>query len=193
MILSDIDLLRELEEGELVVDPIEDIDQQVQPASIDLRLGTEFINFERANTPYLDPTDDQTIEEYTRTRTVKQDENIILQPGDFILASTKEHVEIPPHLVASVEGRSSLGRLAVIVHATAGWIDPGWKGQITLELSCLGPVPTALTPNMRIAQLVVEELKTECNRPYGEERGSKYQGQKGPEVSHIEEDKEMSE
>ena len=113
---------------------------------------------------------------------------MILHPGDFVLGTTKEHVEIPHDLVAAVEGRSSLGRLAVIVHATAGWIDPGYHGEITLELSNLGAAPVALTPGMRVCQLVFTELKSRATRPYGEQRGSKYQDQKGPTASRIQED-----
>lgn len=121
MILSDTDILARLKEGDLIIDPLEDIDQQVQPASVDLKLGNEFIVFERANIPYINPNDDTSIEKYTREVIIDDDELFIIQPGDFILGTTHEHVEIPPDLVGSLEGRSSLGRLAIIVHATAGF------------------------------------------------------------------------
>ena len=191
MILSDVDLLERLKDGSLVVNPIEDLDTQVQPASIDMRLGNNFITFNRANITCIHPNNEEEIEKYTEEKTISDDEEFILHPGDFILAETKEWVEIPNDLVASVEGRSSLGRLAVVVHATAGWIDSGFRGHITLELSNLGVAPVALTPGMRVAQLVVETLKTPCERPYGSDRDSKYQDQSGPAASQIKEDVEF--
>lgn len=191
MILSDTDLLKRLGEGDLVVEPLDDIDQQVQPASIDLRLGTEFIEFQRTNTPCIHPTDEKEIADYTREKEIGQDDELILHPGDFILGTTKEYVEVPTDLVGTVEGRSSLGRLAIIVHATAGFCDAGYRGEITLELSNLGVAPVALTPGMRVAQLVMTELTSECSRPYGTERGSKYQGQRGPKASRLEQDNDF--
>jgi dCTP deaminase len=106
-------------------------------------------------------------------------------------SSTKERVEVPPDLIAHVQGRSSMGRLAVVVHATAGVVDPGYAGQITLELSNLGTAPVALTPGMRISQLIFTRLTSPADRPYGAERGSKYQGQEGPQASRIQSDDEF--
>ena len=191
MILSDGDILRRLERGDLVVDPLDDVDLQVQPASIDLRLGREFLEFQHANIPCIHPNSEQETEEYTDRVTVEEDGEYILHPGDFVLGTTHERVAIPADLIAHVEGRSSLGRLAIVVHATAGLCDPGYEGQITLELSNLGTAPVALTPGMRISQLTFTELKTPAERPYGEERGSKYQGQKGPQASKIQSDHEF--
>src|SRR6056297_395897 len=191
MILSDTDLLERLGEGDLVVDPIDDIDTQVQPASIDMRLGPEFLEFQRTNIPCIHPNRAEEVDDYVRETYVEEGEEFLLHPGDFVLGTTKERVEIPSDLVATVEGRSSLGRLAVVVHATAGFIDPGFKGQITLELSNLGTAPVALTPGMRISQLVFTELKSESTRPYGAERGSKYQDQDGPKASKIQDDPEF--
>jgi len=188
MILSDTDLLERLAEGDLVIDPLDDIDQQVQPASIDMRLGSEFLEFQRTNIPCIHPNREKEVDQYVRETHVEEGEEFILHPGDFVLGTTKEHVEIPADLAASVEGRSSLGRLAIVVHATAGWVDAGWRGQITLELSNLGAAPVALSPGMRVSQLVVSELKSECTRPYGSARGSKYQDQVGPKASRIQED-----
>jgi dCTP deaminase len=191
MILSDTDLLERLGEGDLVVDPIDDLDTQVQPASIDMRLGSEFLEFQRTNIPCIHPNRADEVDEYVRETYVEEGEEFILHPGDFVLGTTKERVEIPPDLVATVEGRSSFGRLAVVVHATAGFIDPGFNGQITLELSNLGAAPVALSPGMRVSQLVFTELKSPSTRPYGSERGSKYQDQAGPRASKIQDDPEF--
>ncbi|MFD1597716.1 dCTP deaminase [Halobellus rarus] len=192
MILSDDDILARLEAGDLVVDPIDDLDMQIQPASIDLRLGEEFLEFQRTNISCIHPNRESEVSEYVTETTVPEGEEFILHPGDFVLGTTKERVEIPPDLLATVEGRSSLGRLAVVIHATAGIVDPGYHGQITLELSNLGTAPVALTPGMRVSQLVFTELTRPAGRPYGVERGSKYQNQKGPQASRIGADPEFA-
>ncbi|WP_136717917.1 dCTP deaminase [Halorientalis salina] len=191
MILSDADILERLEKGDLVIDPLSDPEIQVQPASVDLRLGREFLEFQHANIPCIHPNSEQEVDEYVDETYVEEGDEFILHPGDFVLGTTVETVEIPPDLIAHVEGRSSLGRLAIVVHATAGLCDPGYKGQITLELSNLGTAPVALTPGMRISQLTFTELKTPADRPYGEERGSKYQNQSGPQASKIQGDHEF--
>ncbi|SDJ96236.1 dCTP deaminase [Halovenus aranensis] len=191
MILSDGDILRRLEAGELVIEPLDDPELQVQPASVDLRLGREFLEFEHTNIPCIHPQSEAEIDEYVTETVIEDDGEFILHPGDFVLGTTKERVEIPPDLIAHVEGRSSLGRLAIVVHATAGLCDPGYQGQITLELSNLGAAPVALEPDMRISQLTFTELRSPAERPYGEERGSKYQGQSGPQASRIGGDREF--
>lgn len=191
MILSDQDIKKRLKSGDLVIDPICDMELQIQPASVDLRLGEEFLEFQRANIPCIHPNKQQEVEEYVSERYVKPGEEFILHPGDFVLGTTKERVEIPDDLIAHVEGRSSLGRLAIVVHATAGLCDPGYRGQITLELSNLGTAPVALTPGMRISQLTFTELTSPAKRPYGADRGSKYQDQIGPQASKIQVDHEF--
>jgi len=206
MILSDGDIRRRLDEGSLVVEPLDDPELQIQPASLDMRLGREFLEFQQTNVPCIRPARGTDAADYTSKTVVGTPEDqrtlgefedsapdaeiterdeFILHPGDFVLGTTKERVEIPDDLIAHVEGRSSLGRLAIVVHATAGIVDPGYEGQITLELSNLGSAPVALEPNMRISQLTFTELKNRAERPYGEERGSKYQGQSGPQASRI--------
>ncbi len=185
MILSDGDIAARLDEGDLVIEPLNDPELQIQPASVDLRLGREFLEFRRTNIPCIHPDRETEVEEYVEESRVAEGEEFILHPGDFVLGTTVERVEIPPDLIAHVEGRSSLGRLAVVVHATAGLCDPGYRGQITLELSNLGAAPVALTPGMRISQLTFTELSTPAERPYGAERGSKYQNQSGPQASRI--------
>ena len=192
MILSDDDILARLEAGDLVVDPIDDLDMQIQPASIDLRLGEEFLEFQRTNISCIHPNRESEVSEYVTETTVPEGEEFILHPGDFVLGTTKERVEIPPDLLATVEGRSSLGRLAVVIHATAGIVDPGYHGQITLELSNLGTAPVALTPGMRVSQLIFTELSSAADRPYGVDRDSKYQNQEGPQASRLGIDPEFS-
>ncbi|MFB6139684.1 MAG: dCTP deaminase [Halosimplex sp.] len=191
MILSDADILRRLEAEDLVVEPLDDPDVQIQPASVDLRLGREFLEFQHANIPCIHPKSEREVDEYVEETVVDEDGEFILHPGDFVLGTTRERVEIPPDLIAHVQGRSSLGRLAVVIHATAGIIDPGYRGQITLELSNLGTAPVALTPDMRISQLIFTELTSPAERPYGSERGSKYQDQSGPQASKIQGDLEF--
>ncbi|WP_336325383.1 dCTP deaminase [Halovenus sp. HT40] len=191
MILSDGDILDRLEDGDLVIEPLDDPEIQIQPASVDLRLGRTFLEFQRTNIPCIHPNSEQEVDDYVEETIIDEDDEFVLHPGDFVLGTTKERVEIPPDLIAHVEGRSSLGRLAIVVHATAGLCDPGYKGQITLELSNLGAAPVALDPDMRISQLTFTELRNPAERPYGSDRGSKYQNQEGPQASRIGGDREF--
>lgn len=185
MILSDQDLRRRLEVGDLVVAPLSDPDLQLQPASIDLRLHHDFIVYRSNEVACLDPRQPETIEAATETISVPEGGAFVLHPGEFALGSTIERVAIPADLVARVDGRSSIGRLAVVVHATAGFIDPGFRGQITLELSNIGPIPVRLYPGMRIAQIVLYRMSSPAERPYGTDRGSHYQDQAGPRTSRV--------
>jgi len=191
MILSDADILARLEKGDLVIDPLDDPELQIQPATVDFRLGREFLEFKHANISCIHPNSEHEIDEYVNEVVIPEDDEYILHPGDFVLGTTKEHLEVPDDLIAHVHGRSSLGRLAIVVHATAGVVDPGYRGQITLELSNLGRAPVALTPDMRISQLTFTKLRTPAERPYGAERGSKYQGQTGPQATRIQGDREF--
>jgi dCTP deaminase len=172
--------------GDLVVEPLENPELQIQPASIDLRLASSFVVFRSSRFACLDPRD--LPDDATERIEVGEDESFVLHPGDFVLGSTMERVRIPADLVARVEGRSSLGRLAIVVHATAGFIDPGFDGQITLELSNLGRTAVKLYPGMRISQIVLHQMTSPAERPYGVARGSKYQGQSGPVASRISSD-----
>lgn len=189
MILSDRDIQERLARGDLVVEPLDDPGLQIQPASVDLRLAQTFVVYRLPHVPCIDPRDASTIEGYTETIEVAPGAAFVLQPGEFALGSTLERVRIPPDLVARVEGRSSIGRMAVVVHATAGFIDPGFEGQITLELSNLGRCAVKLYPGMRISQVVFHTMTSPAARPYGVERGSKYQGQGGPVPSRIARDR----
>lgn len=188
-VLSDKDIKYELSEGNLVIEPFYDKGLQIQPTTVDLRLDNEFIIFDKMNLSHIDPLDENDIKQYSKELEV--DNKFILHPGDFALAGTVERIEVPDYMIAEVEGRSSLGRLAIIVHATAGLCDPGYEGDITLELSNLGSAPVVLRPGMRICQLKMAYLNSSAEKPYGEERNSKYQDQKGPVSSRIGEDYEF--
>src|SRR5436190_14657128 len=185
MILSDRDIRARLATGDLRISPIADEKVQLQPASVDLRLGQEFLVYSAAQVACLDPRDLETIKAAIQRIVVAQGDAFILHPGEFALGSTIERVTIPRDLVARVDGRSSIGRLAIVVHATAGFIDPGFEGQITLELSNIGRIPVRLYPGMRIAQIVLHQMISPAERPYGAERNSQYSGQEGPQVSRI--------
>lgn len=185
MILSDGDIRRRLDAGDLAIEPLSDPELQIQPASVDLRLGREFLEFQRANIPCIHPDSANEVDEYVTETMVDEKSEFILHPGDFVLGTTVERLSVPDDLIARVEGRSSLGRLAVVIHATAGIVDPGYRGQVTLELSNLGTAPVALSPGMRISQVIFTELKNAAERPYGSDRGSKYQDQTGPQASKI--------
>lgn len=178
MHLADTDILRRLGEGDLVIDPLENPDLQVQPASVDIRLGNEFLKFNPQNVTSINPVKDNP-EDFMERTVIDDDESFVVHPGDFVLGTTKEWVEIPNDLLSHVNGRSTFGRLAIVIHATAGLLDPGWSGNVTLEISNLGTIPVELEPGMRIGQLTFETLESDVDRPYGVERGSKYQNQSG--------------
>jgi len=186
--LSDKDIKAALAAGTIEVGPLEDPDIQIQPASIDLRLGNDFRVFKHAQRAYIDPLTDD-LDTYTEVIHVEDGQAFILHPGEFVLGTIKEYVKIPDDIVAQVDGRSSLGRLAILVHATAGFIDPGFEGNITLELSNVGKMPVAFYPNMRVCQISFTPLSTPAEIPYGHpSRRSKYQGQRGPTASRIRKD-----
>ena len=180
-VLSDGDIRRALESGGLVVEPL--ADHAIQPASLDIRLDRDFRVFRNHREAFIDvraPVDDLTEVESI----ADDDEAFVLHPGEFVLGSTLERVALPDNLVARVEGKSSLGRLGLLVHATAGYVDPGWDGHLTMELSNVSNLPIKLYYGMKIGQLSFLELKTPAERPYGSPGlGSKYQGQTGPTAS----------
>lgn len=187
--LSDKDIKAALAAGTIVVEPLEDPCVQIQPASIDLRLGNDFRVFKHAQRAYIDPLKDDT-DDYTEVIHVPDGGVFMLHPGEFVLGSIKEYVKIPADIVGQVDGRSSLGRLAILVHATAGFIDPGFEGNITLELSNVGKMPVAFYPNMRVCQISFTRLSSPSELPYGHpDRKSKYQGQRGPTGSRIQNDR----
>jgi dCTP deaminase len=188
VILSDRELKARMAAGDIVIDTMADPELQIQPASVDLRLGNDFVVYRTAHLSCIDPHDVVSVQQYTDAVRIPDGDAFILHPGEFALGHTLERVRVPDDLVARVEGRSSIGRLAVVVHATAGFIDPGFDGQITLELSNLGRLPVKLYPGMRISQVVFHTMTSPSERPYGVGRGSKYQGQKGPVASRVADD-----
>lgn len=190
-ILSDKTIKEYLEEGKIVIDPLKD-EQQIQPSSVDMRLGDEFKVFKVIRKPYINPKDEEDIAEYMESSTVPEGEAFIIHPNEFALATTQEYVKVPDDLVARVEGRSSMGRLGVTMHVTAGYVDPGFEGRITLEISNIGAMPVALYPGQRVCQLVFETMTTPAELPYGHpKRNSKYMKQLKPESSRVKLDYEL--
>ena len=190
-ILSDKTIKEYLEEGKIVIDPLKD-EQQIQPSSVDMRLGDDFKVFKVIRKPYIDPKDEEDIAEYMESSTVPEGEAFIIHPNEFALATTQEYVKVPDDLVARVEGRSSMGRLGVTMHVTAGYVDPGFEGRITLEISNIGAMPVALYPGQRVCQLVFETMTTPAELPYGHpKRNSKYMKQLKPESSRVKLDYEL--
>ena len=185
MILSDRDIRARLSVGDLAIGPLEDESLQIQPASVDLRLGHEFLVYRASQVAVLDPREPATIALAMERVETPDGQAFVLHPGEFALGTTVEQVKLPVDLVGMVDGRSSIGRLAVVVHATAGFIDPGFVGQITLELSNIGSIPVKLYPGMRVAQLVLHTMTSPAERPYGVARGSQYNHQTGPQPSRI--------
>jgi dCTP deaminase len=185
MILSDRDIRARLTKGDLKIEPLADERVQLQPASVDVRLGPEFVIYKPGLIGCIDPKLPETLSVAAERVRVADGDAFTLHPGDFALGSTVETVSLPDDLVALVDGRSSIGRLAVVVHATAGLIDPGFRGQITLELSNIGRIPVRLYPGMRVAQLVVHQLSSPAERPYGVARASSYNDQSGPQLSRL--------
>ncbi|GAB2525861.1 dCTP deaminase [Paramicrobacterium agarici] len=180
MLLSDRDIKAELAESRIGLDPY-DIDM-VQPSSVDVRLDRFFRLFDNHKYPYIDPSQDQP--ELTRLIEVEPDESFILHPGEFVLGSTFEQVTLPDDVAARLEGKSSLGRLGLLTHSTAGFIDPGFSGHVTLELSNVATLPIKLWPGMKIGQLCFFRLTSPTEQPYGSAAyGSRYQGQRGPTAS----------
>ncbi|MGN1363633.1 MAG: dCTP deaminase [Methanobrevibacter sp.] len=191
-ILSDKDLKEYIKNKKIVIDPLKD-EEQIQPSSVDMRLGDEFKVFKVIRKPYIDPKDDEDLTSYMESITVENNNAFIIHPGEFALATTYEYVKVPNDLVARVEGRSSMGRLGVTMHVTAGYIDPGFEGKITLEISNIGAMPVALYPGQRVCQLVFETMTNPAEKPYGHpDRNSKYMGQKSPETSRIKYDYELN-
>lgn len=177
MILSDRDIRAALASGHLGIEPLADADAQIQPCSVDLRLSSFFRLFGKRPGLVLDPREPRDVFDVW---SVFPGGRIALKPGEFVLGSTIERVRVPHDLLARVEGCSTFGRLGVMVHVTAGFIDPGFEGEITLELKNVGPLPVALWPGDKICQIAFQTLTSAVERPYGPERGSKYQGQAGP-------------
>ena len=176
MVLSDVDIIRELDAGRLVISPL--ADNAIQPASVDVRLAPEFLIYPtRVSTEIRDPRDRAD----NRTIPLLVKDSYILRTGEMVLTSTIEDVGLPVNILGRIEGKSSLGRAGLMVHITAGFVDPGWRGRLTMEMYNCSPFPLLLTPGMKISQLSFWYTSTDVERPYGTESlGSKYQGQQLP-------------
>jgi dCTP deaminase len=182
MVLSDRTIKEELAKGRIVVEPLGE--GCIQPASVDVHLDRMLLVFRNSRRPYIDVKQDMS--DLTEMVEVHDDQPFMLHPGEFVLASTLEHIEIPDDLVARLEGKSSLGRIGLLIHSTAGYVDPGWKGHLTLELSNVANLPVTLYYRMAIGQLSYIRLSAPADNLYGSpELGSKYQGQSEPTASRI--------
>ena len=180
MLLSDRDIRAEIESGRVQLDPLDM--GMIQPSSIDVRLDKFFRLFDNHKYPFIDPAEEQP--DLTRGVEVSGDEPFILHPGEFVLGSTFELVTLPDDIAARLEGKSSLGRLGLLTHSTAGFVDPGFSGHVTLELSNVATLPIKLWPGMKIGQLCFFRLTSPSEHPYGSSAyGSRYQGQRGPTAS----------
>jgi dCTP deaminase len=182
VVLSDRTIARLIDEGRIGIDPYDDA--LLQPSSVDVRVDRFFRVFHNARYPFIDVKQPQ--EELTEEVEIAGDQPFILHPGEFVLGSTLERVTLPDDLVARLEGKSSLGRLGLLIHSTAGFIDPGWDGHVTLELSNVANLPITIYYEMKIGQLSFMQLSEPTSRPYGTSvLGSKYQGQRGPTPSRY--------
>ena len=184
MVLSDIDIRRYLELGKIKITPALPPDQ-FGSCSVDFRLGKEFSIFEHSRHAFIDLKERTSIQDLMRTIQVPEGEPFILQPHEFALAITEEILELDDDVLGRLEGRSSLGRIGIIVHGTAGLFDPGWTGKATLELSNLGRMPVALYPGMRICSFTFEQLSCPVAVPYRKKVGNKYSGQDRPLASKL--------
>lgn len=180
MILSDGDIQIALAKKTIRISPLPDMSTSLGSCSIDLRLGNDFRVFEYSKRPYIDTRAGDVPKDATKLITVSDDEAFILQPGDFVLGITKESVTLPDDMIARLEGRSSLGRLGIVVHSTASIFDAGWEGNLVLELGNLGRMPVALYPNMRICALTFEKLTSPALVPYTKKKNAKYALQRKP-------------
>ena len=189
MVLSDVDIRRYMELGKIRIAPALPA-EQFGSCSVDFRLGHEFSIFEHSRHAYIDVRDKGAIQDIMRTVHVKDAEPFVLQPREFALAITQETLELDDDVLGRLEGRSSLGRIGIIVHGTAGLFDPGWRGKATLELSNLGIMPVALYPGMRICSFTFEQLSSPVSVPYYKKANNKYAGQTKPLASRLTSDVE---
>lgn len=182
VILSDRTIKKEIADGRIIIEPFDE--RMVQPSSVDLTLDHRFIVFRNHTFSHIDVK--ANLEALTDVCEATDKDPFILHPGEFVLGSTAERVAIPSDLVGRIEGKSSLGRLGLLIHTTAGFVDAGWDGQLTLEFSNVASLPISLYPGMKIGQISFIQMTTEADNPYGSGvLGSKYQGQRGPRPSRY--------
>lgn len=192
MILSDRDIKKYLRSGKIIITPAPDLSEQLGSCILDLRLGNTYRVFNHTKTPYLDPMDPKTLENITTEIEVADDEGFTVHPGEFVLAMTREYIEMPDDLTGRLEGRSSIGRLGIVVHSTAANIECGFRGHITLELANMGPIAVVLYPGMRICSISFEQLSSPAEVPYYKKKSAKYMNQKSPLPSKIQEESQNS-
>lgn len=188
MVLSDRDIKKYIQAGKIKITPDLDLDTQLGACSVDLRLGDVFMVFEHSRHPYVDLKAFDDVSSLMREIKVPSGEPFIMQPREFVLASTIEHIELDVDVLARLEGRSSLGRLGIIVHGTSSVFDPGWRGHATLELGNLGIMPVALYAAMKICSFTFEQLSSPVDVPYYAKKGQKYAGQQKPIASKLREE-----
>src|ERR671922_95316 len=181
MILSDIDIRKEIAAGRIEIEPFDEA--CIQPSSVDLHVDAQFRVFANSRYPYIDVK--REMPDLTEIVKVPGGEAFILHPGEFVLGSTLERVRLPDDIAARLEGKSSLGRLGLLTHSTAGFVDPGWDGDLTLELSNVANLPITIYPGMKIGQVAFLQLTSPSEAPSGADRGGKYQGQRGPTPSRY--------
>ncbi|MBI4216696.1 MAG: dCTP deaminase [Chloroflexi bacterium] len=182
MVLSDRTIKEEIAKSRIVIEPYDE--KMVQPASVDVRLDRKILVFRNSRRPYIDVR--QEMDDLTEIVEIPGDNPFILHPGEFVLGSTLECLTLPDDLVSRLEGKSSLGRLGLLIHSTAGYVDPGWNGHLTLELSNVANLPITLYYSMKIGQLSFHRLSAPAENPYGSPAlGSKYQGQREPTASRY--------
>lgn len=185
MILSDHDIRRNITEGKITIKPVPNYEDQLGSCSIDFHLGNTFKIFNHSKYPYIDPRNPNLSSEIMKDITVSTGESFIMRPGEFCLATTTESLKIAADLLGRLEGRSSLGRIGIIVHSTAARFDPGWDGTPVLELGNIGVLPVALYPGMKICSFTFEQLSSPSDNPYDKRKNAKYSKQKNPDASRI--------
>jgi dCTP deaminase len=191
MILSDKDIKRYISEGKIKITPEPNFEKQLGPCSLDLHLGDSFKLFKHAECPFIDLKDHKTpIDKIMNEIKITEDKPLILRPRDFVIAVTEEDIILSPDIMGRLDGRSSLGRLGLVVHSTAARFDPGWKGKAIMEIGNLGVIPIALYPGIRICAMTFETLSSSSEIPYLKQKDHKYAGQSSPQASKIEEEEE---
>lgn len=185
MLLTDFQIKDYIKQQKIKISPVPNLKEALGSCSLDLRLGNSFRVFEISKYPFIDPFQNGKSQEATREIKVEQGDYFMMHPGEFVLATTLETVELPANIAGRLEGRSSMGRLGIVVHSTASLVDPGFAGKIVMELGNLGRIPVALYPGMRLCALTFDKLEKPVAVPYGKKKSAKYYGQNEPVESKI--------
>ena len=185
MILSDRDIKTKLENKDIKISPMPDLNIALGTVSVDLRLGGEFAVYKTTSKPYIDVKNAKTLDEVTEKVVKTEKEAFVIHPREFVLGSTLESIELPTDLAGRLEGKSSLGRLGIVIHSTAGKVDPGFKGNLVLEITNIGTLPVMLYPGMRVCQLLFEQLSSPTTKAYTDRKTSKYKNQKKTVGSRV--------